>query len=509
MFALLHTQPRWYHYVFLSILAFSMRAATFYFFVQHEERYCQPDSNDYHYGALCIAYGYGMHNPDGRPIFWRTPGYPWYLSKFYRASFDYAQDERRKQSPLILSSSKNAQQVSPQFSDHRNAQVAAIWTQIILSSFLPLLVFWLALTLTNTLSIAWVAALISIVHLGFVLASTFLLTDGLAILLFTLFLIFWYRSFQLPGEIAHKNIKHPFINLLLAVISLSLYTWMRPMGQFVALVAAIVILLFGDKTWKGSIKRALFFITLFALTLLPWFWRNYQLTDRWFFCPLSGLYLNAFSAPKILARVEHIPLADAHKKLNIAASECIRQEYMRRHATGYHKFVCNELECMHTAWPLIAAHPGYFIYDWMVEVCKTTFDLYASQLVAFAGNCFKWDPLIEYLDEKIKLCLYKQPMSWHMRIIAWIEFLFSLFLWVGIFGGMWTFILQPIINKSWKMLHTYGFLWIKTGLIIGLVVMQTGGFGYARLRLPVESLMLILGITFWWWIYTQQRKKTA
>src|SRR5205807_276314 len=101
-----------------------------------------------------------------------------------------------------------------------------------------------------------------------------------------------------------------------------------------------------------------------------------------------------------------------HKQLSVAANQHIMQEYQRRKESGDSTFVCHESECMHTAWPFIKNHPGYFIYDWMVEVIKTTFDLYASQLVAIAGNCYRWDPLVEYLDEKIKKCLYEQPMSW-------------------------------------------------------------------------------------------------
>jgi len=29
---------------------------------------------------------------------------------------------------------------------------------------------------------------------------------------------------------------------------------------------------------------------------------------------------------------------------------------------------------------------------------------------------------------------------------------------------------------------------------------MTGGFGYARLRLPVEALMIMLSLTTWYWI---------
>lgn len=488
MLTFMQQQPRWYHYLILCTLALIVRAATFHYFVQHEERYCQPDSNDYHYGALCIAYGYGMSYPNGRPMFWRTPGYPWYISKFYN----------------------NKQQSSGKFSDHKNAQVRAIWLQIFLCSLIPLLVFQLAWVLTHTAFIAWLVALISIIHLGFVLASTFLLTDGLAMLLFILFLTLLYHSFQFAHETdLHKKtvlIRHPYLLLIAAAAILGVYTWIRPMGQFMAILAAGMLLL-SKGNWGSRFKKLFCFLLVFFVTIFPWIWRNHKLTGEWFFCPLFGLYLNAFNAPKILSRVENIPLIDAHKKLSLAANDHILSVMAQRQAAGDRRVVCTENECMHTAWPLIAAHPGYFIYDWLVEAAKTTFDLYASQLVAFAGNCFKWDPLVEYLDEKIKKCLYEQPMHWSMRALAWIEFISAILLWIGIVGGVLVFMVNALWKRNWSLFYSYGLLWLKTGIFIGAVALQTGGFGYARLRLPIESLMLILGITFWWWLFHSRYKK--
>ena len=488
MFSFVQQQPRWYHYILLCGLAFLVRAATLHYFIQHEERYQQPDSNDYHYSGLCMAYGYGMHYHTGRPMFWRTPGYPWYLSKFF--------DTKK--------------QTSGEFSAHRTEHMRALWVQILICSLIPLLIFQLAWALTQTALIAWLAALLSIIHLGFVLASAYLLTDGISMILFVLFLTLLYKSFQFPHETTLHNktvtIRHPYLLLAAAALTLGIYTWIRPIGQFIALVSCVLLLL-SKNSWGQRLKKMSLFFVLFFAIIFPWIWRNHQITGHWFFCPLFGLYFNAFNAPKILARVENIPLLEAHKKLSMAADAHIRQEYMRREATGDKRAVCHEMECMHTAWPQIKAHPGYFMYDWIVEVCKTTFDLYASQLVAIAGNCFKWDPLVEYLDEKIKKCLYEQPMSWAMRGCAWAEFIYALLVWIGIFGGLWIFVIRALLTHNMKLFTSYGLLWLKTGIIIGVVVMQSGGFGYARLRLPVESLMLILAITFWWWLYHSRYKK--
>ena len=99
-------------FAILLFVTFIIRAATFYFFVAPNEYYRQPDSGDYHNGALCIAAGNGMtHLGKQEPIFWRTPGYPWYLSWFYSWHGLRSGD----------------------FNANRAAQTAALWVQIVLS----------------------------------------------------------------------------------------------------------------------------------------------------------------------------------------------------------------------------------------------------------------------------------------------------------------------------------------------------------------------------------------
>jgi hypothetical protein len=478
MFAALKTKPSFLHYFLLVIAAFALRYLCFYSYVQHEERYCQADSPDYYICSLCLKYGHGMYRPDQKkPIFWRTPGYPWFLHFFYKqwgsASSDFKHNERAHKNALLL--------------------------QIFLCSFLPLLAFWLSYILIPDYCIAWLVAFISVIHPGFILASTFLLTDALAMLFFVLFLIFFYNSFSIWFE-PDKKIKCSYFLLFLAAAMLALYTWMRPMGQFVAAIAAL-LLLFSKNTWQQKIGKSSFFLVIFFSLLAPWFVRNYQWTGKFFFCPLFGLYFNVFNAPKILARAENISLLDAHTKLTQAAGYETVKEIQTYQQQKSPYVVCGEMVCLKTAWPLMQAHPWYFLWDWCVEVCKTTFDLYSYQLVALANNIFKWDPLVEYLPEKIAATLYAQPLSLGFRIIAWLEFLWMIFMWTGIFGGIFLFLIKPLCQQYHAKEHLFfSGLWLKAGVLIGAVVFQTGGFGYARLRLPIELLLIILAVSFWFYV---------
>jgi hypothetical protein len=97
-------------------------------------------------------------------------------------------------------------------------------------------------------------------------------------------------------------------------------------------------------------------------------------------------------------------------------------------------------------------------------------------------------------------------MSLSMRLLCWFELLFSFLIWIGLIGGLWLFLLAPLIQKNNPIKHNITALWIKCGLLIGGFLLQTGGFGYARLRMPIEPLMIILSLTFWYWLLKHRLK---
>lgn len=480
--SLIHTVFSWKSLLSLFVVALLVRLAVFGLYVQDHERYHQADSMDYHNCALGIGLGLGMARADTlEPIFWRTPGYPWYLSFFYRL--------------YGISSAL--------FADNAPAQKAALYVQIIFCSLVPWLIFLLALLLTQIPWVALSAAWISVFHVGFVLATTYLLTDGLAQLFFIGFMFFLYRSFVFVGE-PNKHplsVKKMMISAALSAILLALYTWIRPHGEFVACLA-MVLLLLGACAWRLRFCKTVMFGMIFFLAIGAWYYRNYQLTGHWFFCPMSGPYLQCFSAPKIMRRLTGQPLDKCLYSLLYKSHQTMMQERERLAKTNPLLVFPRELSCGQVARPYIWEHPGYFLYDWVQEVTKTTFDLYSSQLVAFANNSYTYDPIEEFLPEKVQQCLYAQPMHWFMRLIAWLEFVFYIVLWIGLLAGLWYFVIISAIKKlavagyEKKMF----FLWIKTGILIGGMLMMTGGFGYARLRIPFEPLMIILSLTWWYWI---------
>lgn len=481
-----NSKPTFKNLTILFIAAFIIRALVFVSYIQYEERYKQADSTDYHNCAYLLKYWGGLQRPDNNEIiFWRTPGYPVFLLPFY-----YLVEQR-----------------DPQFSLHACAQKAAIWAQIFLCSFIPIIIFFLALLLTASYIISWITAWISVIHLGFVLSATYLLTDGLASIFFYLFLFLYYQAWNVWGQ--PKQIKKWHAYICGAALNLSLFTWMRPMGIFIALFASVLMLISNDK-YIVTFKKIVLFLCVFFATVSPWYIRNYHYTGKIFFCPMSGGILQAFCAPKIIRRVHNVPLEKATRALYVQASQQAQREEELLSAMGSDLHISKHLVCSDVAWPWILQHPFYAMYDWMVQVCKTLFDLYSSQLVAFITNTYTYDPIEEFLTVKVAQCIYATPITLWMRVIAWIELIFLLLMWIGLIAGTFLFFLQPLYYAWRRKKHVppQTYTWIKALPMIGAVTFMTGGFGYARLRIPIEPLMIILALMFWMYVYGYKKNNT-
>jgi len=480
------------HLFFLFLASFLVRAITFHFFITPQQRYRQADSPDYHNCTISMYMSGCMNRIDTmEPIYWRTPGYPTYLYFFYKT---FAIE-------------------TPKFDGCRIAQIMAIWLQILLSSLVPIILLYLALMLTGILSISWVAAWIYALHLGPILASCFLLTEALAIIFFSLFLFFFYKQlrtwFDPPLLLAtsKKNETSWKTSVALASLFLGIATWIRPMGEFVLIVAVLLIFILDRVNLKVKFKKiGLIFFVFFAITG-PWYIRNYRLTGKFFFCPMFGPYLNSFCAPKILRDTLGIPLPKCIHYLYNQSKEKSTEKTIYAYKQG--KKYCKLFAPLEIALPIIKKHPFVFLHNWTKEVLKTTFDLYSSQLVAFANNSFMYDPLEEFLTEKWAACVYKQKMPFSMRLLIFLEIIFELFKWIGLLCGAWLFLLRTLIKKFQvtQQIKQISALWLKTAPMIGAFLFMTGGFGYARLRLPVEPLMILLSLTFWYFLIIQKREK--
>lgn len=466
-------------YLIVLLIAFLLRALTFTLYIQHNQRYRQPDTLDYHFCALSLYAKNDMCRlDDGKPIFWRTPGYPFFLTLFYKwfGVTNYTLESAEK--PIK----------------------AALWTQIIIDSCIPLIILLLAWIITHSAFIALIAAWIVALCPGFILISTYLLSEAVALVFFFLFLLTFYLLIQ------KKQGSSWLLMAIAAGFLLGITTWIRPMGQFLAVATALFLLLFDCTALRIRLKKIILFLLIFFITISPWYLRNHTLTGQWFFCPMFGVYLTTFNAPKIVRRIKKMPLNDCIKLLYKYSEEDIR--HAREKIIGTNKIVSQEAAMGTVARAILLAHPFYAFYDWTKEVLKTTFDLYSYQIVALVHNSYKYDPIEEFLTEKWQDSLYHKSLHPLVRALVWLEVLYTIILWLGIFLGFYSFIAKPMGHKGLPALTANpNRLWLVTLLFALAIVGMTGGFGYARLRLPAEPLFIIIALWGWCTVYKKRHMK--
>src|SRR3990172_3036914 len=143
------------------VLAFTVRALFFIFFLSQNNNYWTGDSQEYHNVAQHLALGNGITNPDQTAHFLRLPGYPLFLAMGYKI-FNF-----------------NIQKT--------------LWIQLVLASLIPLLLFCLSLVLfpQNILLAQSVSFFVATLHLGFALFSGLFMSETLFMFFFLLFCLFF------------------------------------------------------------------------------------------------------------------------------------------------------------------------------------------------------------------------------------------------------------------------------------------------------------------------------
>ena len=94
--------------IVLFLFSFLVRSLVFHCYLGKNKNYWQVDSNTYHNVAVNIAQGKGI-SAQGKPSFYRLPGYSIFLSIFYK---------------IFGVDTKNV-----------------LWIQIFLASFIPIFIF--------------------------------------------------------------------------------------------------------------------------------------------------------------------------------------------------------------------------------------------------------------------------------------------------------------------------------------------------------------------------------
>jgi 4-amino-4-deoxy-L-arabinose transferase-like glycosyltransferase len=497
-------KEKWFLCILFFISVF-IRTIVFFCYLSKEKKYWQVDSNTYHKIAVNISQGKGISIEDENTNFYRLPGYPIFLAIYYK---------------LFGIDTKNV-----------------LWAQIILASFIPILIFFLSITLfPHMLILAKLASCYSAVHFGLVLYSGFFMTESLFLFLFLFFCIFFFCKQQTKGgggggggggapppppppfyieetsagegfihmyeNIYGKDIQNQyklstssrnniaqqrqFQYIFYAGIFLGLASLVRPVGHYLIFVASITLFLSASQ-WKKKLHGWAAFFCAWLIPTLPWLLRNYFLLGYLFFHTLPGGHFLYLSAARTVMHAHNISYEEARQELR---KEVVQEMYKQKEEKHC---VLNEIEVCYAhekiAFKYFKNYPFITLKNWLTDILRTSLSLYSAEIIYIESGKKE----IQYFARKhtiwsmFKRYLFPQTNNLLLLLIVYIEIILFLFILLGILFSLWKIWQHP--QLLWVFLKTFSFVFLF------LFISLAGG--YARMRLPAEPFFIILSLRFW------------
>lgn len=437
--------------LFLFFSSFLVRALFFMSFTRHNKNaWIYFDSDQYQTVAQHITHGEGISLEPNTPEFYRLPGYPLFLAGIYTMFGEHVQ--------------------------------VALWIQLILASFIPMLIFLLSLTLFPAqYLLAKIAGLVACFHLGFVLYAGMLATESLCVFFLLLFFIFFF------GALYNFSSAH----LFQAGIFLGLASLMRPIGHYLVLLAILMIIYF----MKQKIKNSMLFSAGWLLIISPWLIRNFLLTGALFFHTLPGLHFLQYTAAHIVMQRDHIEYPQARRLVLAQWDHMIATKELHKKLNDYERCVLGEK----LAFEYIKRYPWYACKYSLIELFKTCAGLYSA--VILLADTGKWPDYGSGATwmQKVKRFLFPEvEHSFLKPIIYWEIILFFLMML-----GMMFFMYGALYDKQMLQCAFVTFPFIM------LLIVLTLAYGGARLRMPCEPLLIICAVAGWLYLLGKKHDASA
>lgn len=445
------------HGLFLAVLflgALFLRAIVFYFYLGKNENFWQVDSTTYHLIAESVARGKGVSHPDGRPQFYRVSGYPCFLAASYAL---FGIDKK-----------------------------TALWPQIVLAAIIPLLVFFLSLTLfPKMILLARGASLYAACHLGFVLFSGFFMTESLFIFLFLLFAVFFFKR---PLTLS----KAFFAGLFLGAAGM-----VRPVGHYLLVVTLLLIFLLQQESFFKKIARSCMLTLGWLLPIIWWLLRNYLLTGYIFFHTLPGGHFLYLSAARVAMHVHDCSYQEARKILAQKADKAMRKKEIEVGRPLLEIEQCQVNEKL-AVW-YFKKRPVVAVKNWCIDMLRTMLSLYSAELLYLQSGRQEFDYFNKQrgFSSMVSRYLFPPTDNWFLRLIIYGEMFLFFFILLGFALGLLQ-IIQKLCILGFSALHQSDvvvWLQILPFMIFFIVIALSGG--YARMRLPLEPFLIILSL----WAY--------
>jgi hypothetical protein len=224
------------------------------------------------------------------------------------------------------------------------------------------------------------------------------------------------------------------------------------------------------------------------VVVLPWLLRNLLLVGGICFHTLPGIHFLQYSAAAVVMQRDHVSYLDARRQLLALWDSKVQAQTLP--ISEYQRCIMGEK----LATSIMRCHPWYVCKHALTELFKTLCALHATQMIiADVGG---WPVYTAETTWWEKICYNLAPplkTAWLQALIYWDVLTTIFILLFSLIGLLLLLLRQPFYPAFVLCLLVAGLLW---GVTLA--------YGCARLRLPFEPIMIILGVygayTSWCWL---------
>lgn len=431
--------PLWAFFIFIYLASLFVRLLFFYTVLENgRHSFYVYDSEQYLAIAKSLNAGNGFFESIHNFYAYRLPGYSIFLAAIIK----------------LLSDSVSV----------------ILHAQIVFLSCIPLLFYTLSKELfPGEESLARWLSIGTIFWYPMIVYSGFILTEGIFCLFLLMFFITYLRSKQ-------SNIYIITAGLLLGILSL-----IRPIGiPLLILTGSFLIILH----WKSSaikiIKTQLLFLISFVAVITPWLLRNYLMFGTIFFHTLPGKHFLQYSAGNVYQAAKNLSYKETR---NLLFDKAEKEKSFLESKLGCRLNEYQECQLYEKqAFQVLKQYPILTFKDCFINWGKTLLALHSSPIIfSYEG----WPTTSAEVSIREKIMFYLIPSfknSWLTKIILY-DLLNLIILW-GLILASCIAVIRGLLDQS---IFTFALLFS------GLFVFLTLSYGCARLRFPIESIILIIG----------------
>ena len=434
------SRGKWRKAFAVFLVALVIRGALFAHVLNQPGTMLQPDSSIYISLAKGLIENGSFSNQaiSDRPSADRTPGYPFFLAAILWA--------------------------------FRESLVAAVAIQILLDSVSCVMVCKLGEELWE--GNGYLSGILASINIGMITYANFILTDSLFVFCFLLTLVVFLGFLRQPSW---------RLSVILG-LTLGIATMVRPVIALLPLVLipllAFALVIKHRENFLPAAGRALMIGILFVICLSPWMMRNYLYCGRWSLTAQSGDHLLQYIVPFTWQYSRGVPFIEGMKKTDAAFKEKASKEKLNLGKAS--PFELSDLK-VRMAVDYLRKEPKTAIAKaWFFGMVK---NLFAPAIIDFSYLLNIERPHFFYTEGKTTL-----ERAWN--------FVKGMRGWFGwaVIGSMMLLVVSRILQlwglvqvsrrKPWE-----GFLLF---LFIVYFLIVSGPVGYAKYRLPLEPILIVL-----------------